>query len=245
MLLHASNLTSMTEGVDGRVAGRNRSLRALEELTRWPPIAIAGAALTATGLITGATMGTFDVLERLTGRPAQITPSFEVALPDPADPSWRGSPRVIGRHEDQRWDVASAGRLVGSPAWVDEVEVAPGAQVQILATIRNTGTVVLSDLAISFAVPDGLEYQVGSTRLRNAKHPDHPKLVSDAAVANGIDISSYTPESNAHIWLNLLVGEPSDFRCGRTTLPVAVSAWKGSAVRPQTETRVIVVRSDC
>lgn len=91
-------------------------------------------------------------------------------------------------------------REVGDTDWSTEISVDPGAEVEYLIEVENTGGTDLENVAVGDNLPNYIAYVDGTTQYANASTNFEPRdLGSDNIVSGGVDIGSYTPGSNAFV----------------------------------------------
>ena len=108
-------------------------------------------------------------------------------------------------------------RKLGSTAWSKSVNAQPGDKVEYLIGYKNTGTTKQNDVVVKDTLPKGVSYVNGTTMLKNALNPNGKK-VSDNVTKDGINISNYTPGSNAYVWFTAQIGSKDELPCGTQKL---------------------------
>lgn len=91
-------------------------------------------------------------------------------------------------------------REVGETDWSTDISVDPGAEVEYLIEVENTGGTNLENVSVGDNLPNYVSYVEGTTQYANASTSFEPTdLGSDNIVSGGVDIGSYTPGSNAFV----------------------------------------------
>ena len=100
----------------------------------------------------------------------------------------------------------------GENNWQSNIVAKPGEEVDFRIGYDNTGTTQQNDVVVKDALPSGMSYVAGSTSLKNANVPDGAAQ-GDGVATNGLNIGSYTANSNAYVTLSAKVGEELE-KCG-------------------------------
>lgn len=108
-------------------------------------------------------------------------------------------------------------RKLGSDTWSKSVNAQPGDKVEYLIGYKNTGTTMQNDVVVKDTLPQGVSYVNDTTMLKNALNPNGKK-VSDNVTKGGINISNYTPGSNAYVWFTAKIGSKDELECGTQKL---------------------------
>lgn len=100
---------------------------------------------------------------------------------------------------DTNFDVETKVRLPssGDAAWKDRVEVAIGDIVEFQIRYTNTSNEDQLNVAAIDALPDGLSYIDGSTRITNSKYPAGAQVNENILTTDGFLIGSYGPGADA------------------------------------------------
>ena len=99
-------------------------------------------------------------------------------------------------------------RLKGMDEWVKEIDAKLGDIVEFQIGYENTSQKTIKDVMLLDLLPNGLMYIKDSTILKNANHPQGVSITSDninSIVDKGINIGSYSDESNAFIKFEAIV----------------------------------------
>lgn len=89
-------------------------------------------------------------------------------------------------------------RVSGTKEWKDNVVAKAGDSVDYLLSYKNTGTTEQRDVVLKDALPQGLTYTAGSSKLTNTLNPNGLK-VGDGIGAGGINIGHYGPNVTAFL----------------------------------------------
>ncbi len=111
-------------------------------------------------------------------------------------------------------------REVGDSDWSTDISVDPGAELEYLIEVENTGGTNLENVAVGDNLPNYVAYVDGSTQYANASTNFEPRdLGSDNITTGGVDIGNYTPGSNAFVMFRADVDPVGAFdRCGEYVL---------------------------
>lgn len=100
----------------------------------------------------------------------------------------------------------------GENKWQDKIVAKPGEVVDFRIGYDNTGSMQQDNVVVKDALPVGMSYVGGSTVLKSAKVPSGATQ-PDAVATNGLNIGSFTANSNAYVTLSAKVGEELQ-KCG-------------------------------
>lgn len=89
-------------------------------------------------------------------------------------------------------------RRFGTGSWEPVIAAWPGDAIQIYLTYQNTGTVRQDDVVARIALPDGLTYVPGTTKMINSIAPEGAAQ-PDGITRQGVNIGSYGPRGNCGI----------------------------------------------
>lgn len=89
-------------------------------------------------------------------------------------------------------------RPAGTKPWQDSITTNGGTKVQYRLEYTNTGTTTQNDVVLKDALPAGVTYVPGETKLYNDEFPDG-EVIGDGISQNGVNVGNYDPESNAII----------------------------------------------
>lgn len=145
--------------------------------------------------------------------------------------------------DQANFTVSKQVRKTGSKEWTEKVTVNPGDKVDYLIGYKNTGTTQQNNVVVKDTLPKGVSYVNGTTMLKNALNPDGKK-VSDNVTTNGINISNYTPGSNAYLWFTAKVGSAKELLCGTNTLVNKATVETNNGSKHDTAT-VVVEGEEC
>lgn len=100
---------------------------------------------------------------------------------------------------DTNFNVETKVRLADgeNTAWEDSVEATVGDRVEFQIQYTNTSDEDQLSVAAISALPDGLRYVDGSTRIVNSKYPDSAQVNEDTLTTDGFLIGSYGPGADA------------------------------------------------
>ncbi len=100
---------------------------------------------------------------------------------------------------DTNFNVETKVRLADSEntSWEDSVEATAGDRVEFQIQYTNTSDEDQLSVAAISALPDGLRYVDGSTRIVNPKYPDSAQVNEDTLTTEGFLIGSYGPGADA------------------------------------------------
>jgi len=133
-------------------------------------------------------------------------------------------------------------RKTGTTAWTESTQVNPGDKVDYMIQYKNTGTTLQNDVVIKDTLPKGVTYVNGTTKLKNANNPDG-KAVSDNLTTAGINISNYTPGSNAYLMFTAQVGNKDQLVCGTNKLVNTATAETNNGNK--SDTADVIVNKEC
>jgi len=104
-------------------------------------------------------------------------------------------------------------KVEGTSEWKYDIEARPGDLLAYSIYVKNEGNVMLNDLVIRDALPQGLTFVSGSAKLFNTAYPNG-LTVPDDVVKGGVIVGDYKPGSTAQIRLNARVPQTMhEFKC--------------------------------
>ena len=100
---------------------------------------------------------------------------------------------------DTNFNVETKVRMADSEdtSWENSVEATVGDRVEFQIQYTNTSDEDQLSVAAISALPDGLRYVDGSTRIVNSKYPDSAQVNEDTLTTDGFLIGSYGPGADA------------------------------------------------
>ncbi len=100
---------------------------------------------------------------------------------------------------DTNFNVGTTVRLADAEndVWKDSVEAEAGSRVEFQIQYTNTSNEDQLSVAAISALPDGLRYVDGSTRIINSKYPDGAQINEDTLTTDGFLIGSYGAGADA------------------------------------------------
>ncbi|MEP6710278.1 MAG: DUF11 domain-containing protein [Candidatus Saccharibacteria bacterium] len=108
-------------------------------------------------------------------------------------------------------------RKLGDTTWSDSVNVKPGDSVEYLVSYKNTGEIKQDNVTVKDALPAGVSYVPGTTKLKNGLNPNG-KALTDGVTTTGVNVSNYNPGAAAYVWFTAKVGDKTATECGLETL---------------------------
>lgn len=144
------------------------------------------------------------------------------------------------RVDAPNFDVQKQVSPTGQKQWQESYAAKPGEKVDYKITYTNTGTTAQNDVNIKDAMPKGMLYQPGSTKVYNTANPAG-RGVSDNIVTSGINIGNYAAGGNAVITYSATVANPNELVCGANTLPNTASAITSGGAKSDTANVTVAV----
>ena len=135
--------------------------------------------------------------------------------------------------EQPNFTFAKQVRLSGTTTWAKNVNAKPGDTVDYMLSYANTGTTEQKDVVLKDTLPTGLSYVTGSSKLKNATHPNGD-ATSDGIGAGGINIGDYAKDSNAFLLFSTKIGTEADCKIVKNV--AAVETNNGNATDEATVT---------
>lgn len=126
--------------------------------------------------------------------------------------------------------------------WTEKYQAKAGEKVDFIIRYKNTGNITQENVFVKDTLPAGLSYVAGSTVVANANYPTGTS-VADGVTADGINIGSYTPGSNAWVRFSATVDSLDKLACGLNNLKNVASVTTG--VGTKTDDAVVVVEKKC
>lgn len=117
--------------------------------------------------------------------------------------------------DQPNFSFAKQVRTNGDTQWHESVKAQPGATVQYRLEYKNIGSTEQRDVMIQDALPKGVNYIAGSTKLYSGSFPQG-KALADGITQQGVNIGHYAPASNAVVVFAAKVD--GQLACGTTTL---------------------------
>lgn len=102
---------------------------------------------------------------------------------------------------DYDFTVKTTVRLAGEKEWRKSVDTQVGDKVEFQIEYTNTSDKQQADVAIKDALPPNLRYIAGSTKIKNANHPDGDSINEDYLTTDGLKIGNYGPGANVYLML--------------------------------------------
>ena len=144
--------------------------------------------------------------------------------------------------DQPNFEISKQVRVAGSTAWNETVAAKDGDTVEYQLQYKNTGTTEQKDVVLKDALPKGLDYVAGSTKLKNASNPA-AKVVSDNLVAaSGLNIGNYTDGSNAFVLFSAKVNA-KDLVCGANSLKNIATAHTNNGSK--SDDAIVTVNKEC
>lgn len=112
-------------------------------------------------------------------------------------------------------------RLNGTDEWNNtSITVKPGDKIDYQIGYKNTGETTQNNVMVLDRLPAGVTYLNGTTTVKNSNYPDGNGLTieSNEVIANGINISNYTPGANAFVRFTATIPQAKDLSCGENKL---------------------------
>ncbi len=133
-------------------------------------------------------------------------------------------------------------RAAGTTAWQEEVELRPGAEIEILAEVGIDGPDVAENMVIGMGLPEAITLTPGTTVIFNSSFPPPTGLdsESDNIASGGLDIGSYAAGSNGFVRFSATVSDEG-FYCGEETLVVEGYARPGDNGTARSEALVRIL----
>lgn len=152
-------------------------------------------------------------------------------------------------------------RIVGSTEWLDKVDNAkPGDVIEYSIEYKNTGNtnqtnVVIKDSmaknasvvnggAIEDNVATGLTFINGSTKLKNGNNPNGLTMNNDKWVSNGLNVGTYTANSNAIVYYSAKVPDSDKLHCGSNKFDNVALVSTGEA-GAKIDSTTVTVNKEC
>lgn len=122
--------------------------------------------------------------------------------------------------DQPNFEVTKQVRKLGedSTKWRESANVNPGDKVEYLIHYKNTGTTQQNDVVVKDQLPQGVSYVAGTTKVKNALNPNGKAISDNVVTATGVNISNYTPGSDAYVWFTAKVAAKEQLACGTNTL---------------------------
>jgi uncharacterized repeat protein (TIGR01451 family) len=97
------------------------------------------------------------------------------------------------------FDMSKSVRKAGEQTWSETVAAQPGDKVQYRIKYTNKSTAQQDNVVLKDALPKGMSYVNGSTKLYLGSDPSNARPVSDNLTTSGINIGSYAPGGMAMV----------------------------------------------
>ena len=122
---------------------------------------------------------------------------------------------------DPNWWIASGARPEGSSVnFTEPITVKPGATVEVQVVVRNQGTIPLHAVEVDAAMPNGVTFVSGSTRVFNYSTGREGKLIEDITSVRNIGpyaVYDGNERGIATIQYKVKIADSSAFTCGNGT----------------------------
>lgn len=118
--------------------------------------------------------------------------------------------------EGSEFTVSKQVRKVGEKTWQEKVNANVRDEVEFQIVYKNTSNADQTQVSIKDVLPKNLEYVPGSTMLYSVKYPNGLAM-KDGLIGEGLNIGTFTPNSNAAIRFKAKVVDQS-LNCGDNTL---------------------------
>lgn len=119
---------------------------------------------------------------------------------------------------------SSVVRVDGSQRWQHDINAQPGDRIQLRLAYANDGTTDQNDVVLRNVLPREMVYIDGSSRLQNSSNPD-ALAIGDGINAGGVNIGSYSANSNAFLYLE---AEVSSSACGELNIDSSAETTNGN-----------------
>jgi len=122
--------------------------------------------------------------------------------------------------DQPNFEITKQVRKLGedSSKWRETAAVTAGDKVEYLIHYKNTGTTQQNDVTIKDALPKGVTYVPGTTKIKNALNPSGKTASDNVVSTNGLNISNYTAGSDAYVWFTAQVDSKDKLVCGPNKL---------------------------
>lgn len=141
----------------------------------------------------------------------------------------------VKSNKKRAYSIEKTARLKGEnrEAWRENVNAAPGQNVEWKIEFKNNGTTQLEDVIILDQVPGGLKAIPGTVKLYNTSNPNGYTYPNSAVQANGsqvnVNVGTYNPGSNAIVTFETKMPSLTELECGTNKfLNLAYATPKGS-----------------
>lgn len=123
-------------------------------------------------------------------------------------------PQVGGQSD---FTVNKQVRKVGDTEWKKSIAANNGDNIEYQIGYKNTGETRQNNVLVQDTLPTGVDYQDGTTVLKNSAHTDWPTLSDNLTKPVGVNIADYMPGANAFVKFKATVNA-TDLICGPNTL---------------------------
>lgn len=128
---------------------------------------------------------------------------------------------------DYDFTIEQKVHLVNDEEWHDAINAKVGDKVEFQIKYTNTSDHQQDNVVIKDILPSNLRYVEGSTKIKNANHPNGDTLDHDYLVTDGQKIGNYSPGDNAFLMFSAEVVD-DNLKGGSNTLVNWVQAGVGT-----------------
>lgn len=142
------------------------------------------------------------------------------------------------------FEMSKSVRKAGEQTWSETVATQPGDKVQYRVKYTNKATTQQDNVTVKDALPKGMSYVNGSTKLYLGTDPSNARPVSDNITKTGINIGSYAPGGMAMVIFEATVDANDALpTCGANTLNNVATVTVGNASKDDNAT--VTVAKTC
>lgn len=130
------------------------------------------------------------------------------------------------------FDMTKTVRKAGEQSWSETVAAKPGDKVQYRIKYTNKGTSPQDNVTLKDALPKGMNYVAGTTKLYLGTDPNTARPVSDNITTTGVNIGSYGPGGMAMVIFDATVGANETLpTCGANTMRNVATVTAGGSTK--------------